>query len=199
MSGLQVTWFKQGRRALGAQPVLAVEDLVVHVGARRVLDGLNLEVFNGDHVRITGPNGCGKSTLLNAIVGVAPARVERGRIRLNDTDITNWPAHERARRGIAYMRQVDHVFPVLTVGENLLLALGKDGYERFEIAFPEWAADLARHKRAGQLSGGQKKKLAWGMTILTDAEVILADEPQAGVARHFVPPAEKAYILVTHQ
>jgi ABC-type branched-subunit amino acid transport system ATPase component len=199
MSGLEFTWLTQGRRIPGAQPVLSVENLTVRVGMRRVLDGIDLQVFEGDHVRITGPNGCGKSSLLNAIVGVAPARIEHGHIHFEGSDVTDRPAHERARRGIAYMRQVDNVFPALTVDENLVLALGRDGFDRFAEAFPEWATDLMRHKRAGQLSGGQKKKLAWAMTVLTNAPLILADEPQAGIEQRFAPPAGKTYILVTHQ
>lgn len=199
MNGLQLTWLKSGERGPDARPLLAINDLAVRVGVRRVLEGISLDVFPGDHLRITGPNGCGKSTLLNAIAGVAPARIEHGIVRFDDADITACHAYERARRGIAYMRQVDHVFPALGIRENLTMALGHGGYERFAGAFPDWAADLPADKRAGQLSGGQRKKLAWGMTVLRSALLILADEPDAGAAQRFCPPADKTYILVTHQ
>lgn len=199
MSGLQLTWVRRGERHPGCQPLLTVKDLVVRVGLRRVLNGIGLEVYPGDHLQITGPNGCGKSTLLNAVAGVEPARIERGCIRFDGEDMTKWPAYERARRGIIYMRQVDHVFPTLTVSENLTLALGRDGYERFREAFPEWIVDFPSHKQTGQLSGGQRKKLAWGMTVLGRAPLVLADEPEAGVAQRFDPPEAKTYIKVTHQ
>lgn len=199
MSNLQITWLKRGTQASDTQPILAVKALSVRVGVRRVLDSIDFQVYEGDYVRITGPNGCGKSTLLNAIAGITPARIESGHIRFRDTDITSWPVHERARQGIAYMRQVENVFSSLTIRENLMMALGQDGYERFTKSFPEWVPDFPQDKRAGQLSGGQRKKVAWAMTVLRDAPLILADEPEAGVAQRFVPPASKTYILVTHQ
>jgi len=198
MSGLQITWIRHGERGSDARPQLLIKDLVVRVGVMRILDGIDLEIFEGDHVCITGANGCGKSTLLNAIAGIAPARIENGQIRFKGTDITTWPAHERARLGIAYMRQVDNVFPALTIHENLTMALGQRGYERFVDLFPEWTADFPPDKRAGQLSGGQRKKVAWGMTVLRSAPLILADEPDAGVAQRFAPPETKTFILVTH-
>lgn len=199
MSGLQLAWIRRGERGPGIRPLLAVEDLTVRVGVRRVLDGIGLEVYPGDHLRITGPNGCGKSTLLNALAGVPPARIERGRIRFDGADITAWPAHERARRGIAYMRQVDHVFPALTVRENLTMALGRDGYERFAGTFPGWAADFPPHKRAGQLSGGQRKKLAWGMNTLRENHICLVDEPEAGVAGPLEFESSHTYLIVAHE
>lgn len=199
-SGLQLTWSKCGVRGSNARPLLSVTDLVVRVGVRRVLDGINLEVFPGDHVRITGPNGCGKSSLLNAVAGVAPAQIENGRIIFDGADITDWPAHERAGQGIAYMRQVDNVFPSLTVHENLTIALGTGGYDRFAKSFPDWARDFPADTRAGLLSGGQRKKLAWGMTALTGKKLFLADEPEAGVAeRLYVPNDITSYVVITHE
>lgn len=199
MNSLQLTWLRLSERSPDARPLLVIDDLAVRVGMRRVLDGVSLSVFPGDHLRITGPNGCGKSTLLNAIAGVAPARIERGSIRLDGTDIAAWPSHERARQGIAYMRQVDHVFFALSVNENLTMALGRSGYDRFAEHFPNWVADFPPNKRAGHLSGGQRKKLAWGMTVLKSAPLILADEPEAGVSQGLSPPVEKTYVVVTHQ
>jgi len=199
MNNLEITWVRRGERPANASPLLLVESLCVRVGVRRVLASVDLEVYESDHIRITGPNGCGKSTLLNAIAGIPPARIESGLIRFQEIDITSWSAHERAHQGIAYMRQVENIFPSLTIGENLIMALGRGGYEQFTQAFPEWATDFPPNKRAGQLSGGQRKKVAWGMTVLRNAPLILADEPEAGVAQHFEPPATRTYILVTHQ
>lgn len=162
-----------------AIPLLQIEHISVRVGQRLVLDDVSLEVFEGEHIRITGPNGAGKSTLLNAITGVLP--LAEGRILFKGEDISALPTHERAFRGVRYMRQRANVFPSLTVQENLRLAIGKDGFERFSERFPDWAEDISANKPAGMLSGGQKQKLAWGMTMLPEAELILADEPSAGM------------------
>lgn len=179
MGLLNFEWIGGRMRESGSTPLLQVEHVSVRVGQRLVLDDVSLEVFEGEQVRITGPNGAGKSTLLNAITGVLP--LNEGRIVFKGEDISKLPTHERTARGIRYMRQRDNVFPSLTVSENLQLAVGKDGYERFRERFPEWAKDIAANQPAGMLSGGQKQKLAWGMAVLSDGEIILADEPSAGV------------------
>jgi len=182
MSGLQFTWLKKGTRDKGAQPLLQVENLTVRVGIRQVLSNVSLEVYEGDHVRITGSNGCGKSTLLNAIAGVEPARVKHGVIKFDGREISMLPSHERSVLGIAYMRQSDNVFPGLSVADNLKLALEEDGPAKFQEAYPEWTEDLPLNKPTGQLSGGQKKKLAWAMTALrNNLRIALLDEPRAGV------------------
>lgn len=179
MGLLNFEWIGGQRRTPGATPLLAVEQISVRLGQRLVLDDVNLVVYEGEQVRITGPNGAGKSTLFNAITGVLP--LNEGRILFKGEDISKLLTHERAALGIRYMRQRDNVFPSLTVGENLQLAIGKDGYERFRERFPEWAKDIAVNQPAGMLSGGQKQKLAWGMVVLSVGEIILADEPSAGV------------------
>lgn len=189
MSLLNFEWLGDRKNGSGERPVLLVENVCVRVGQRLVLDDVTLEVFEAEQVRITGPNGAGKSTLFNAIAGVLP--LSNGRILFKGEDISQLPTHDRTARGIRYMRQRDHVFPSLTVSENLQLAVGKNGYERFTERFPEWAKDIGAHLRAGMLSGGQKQKLAWGMTVLSSGVIVLADEPSAGVtadARMFSQP-----------
>lgn len=182
MSELQFTWLKKGERTPDTNPLLKVSGLTVRVGMRRVLDDVDLEVYQGDHVRIIGPNGSGKSTLLNAIAGIEPARVVGGSITLKGQDITQLSPHTRTASGIAYMRQADNVFSGLTVAENLKLALGNKGPERFQKIYPEWAEEFTLNKQAGYLSGGQRKKLAFAMSVLrADAWVWLLDEPRAGV------------------
>lgn len=198
MSGLHFDWMRRGDP--DGPPLLHVEGLRVRVGVRRIIDQLDFVVHTGDHVRITGPNGCGKSTLLNAIAGIEPARIEEGRIVFLGEDVTYIPAHERAQMGISYMRQTDNVFVNLTVQENLEVALGVGGFRRYAEAFPEWAEDLSPEKRAGQLSGGEKKKLAWAMAVLARKKLFLADEPEAGVAHHFqVPDSIGSYVVITHE
>lgn len=197
MSDLNFDWKRRGDAK--AEPLLSVVDLVVRVGVRRVLDSVSFSIQPGDHVLVTGPNGSGKSTLLNAIAGVEPARIESGRISFSGEDITCMPSHERAMLGIGYMRQTDNVFAGLGVGENLELALGTGGYRLFADAFPDWTGTLPENKRAGQLSGGEKKKLAWAMCTLAKSRIVLADEPDAGVAQRFELPASVGtYMLIAH-
>ncbi len=175
---LHFTKLREGDRTA---PLLTIKNLSVRVGIRQVLKGMSLTICQGEHIRITGPNGSGKSTLLNAIAGVEPARIEEGTIEFDGSDIRSMPPHKRASLGIAYMRQTDNIFPSLSVGENLRLALGEYGPERFMKVFPECAKDLPLSKTAGLLSGGQKKKLAWGMTLLRqNARIALLDELKAG-------------------
>lgn len=198
MSDLQFTTLRQGERRNSAAPLLRVEHLTVKVGIRRVINDLNLDVFEGDTICISGPNGSGKSTLLNAIAGLDPARVEAGTISLGGEDMTSLPPHERARRGLAFMRQRDNVFIDLTVEENLRLAVGPEGPGRFHESYPAWAADLPGRKRAGLLSGGQKQRLAWAMATLRPSRLLLADEPEAGVSQGPALPETGTFVIVSH-
>ena len=181
MSGLHFEWLKKGR--LEKNPLLKIENLSVRVGIRNVIENMNLEINQGDHILITGPNGSGKSTLLNAIAGIEPAKVEKGSIELNGQNITHLSAHERTDFGISYMRQADNVFQNLTVAENLQLALGDDGPLRFKKFYSELVKSIPLHERAGQLSGGQKKILAIAMIMLRKgSSLILLDEANAGLS-----------------
>lgn len=200
MDNMKFNWLKRGERGPDVIPLLKIEKLAVKVGMRRVLDDLNLEVFEGDHVLITGPNGCGKSTLFNAILDIPPSKRIRGKIEFKGKDITSLPTHERANQGISYMCQTENIFPGLSVAGNLRLALGEDGLELFQREFPQWVEELTLEKRAGALSGGQKKKLAWGMTVLkTNIYMHLLDEPTAGVSLKFLMPERLTYLLITHE
>jgi ABC-type branched-subunit amino acid transport system ATPase component len=179
MGLLNFEWIGGQHRLAGTLPLLKVENLSVRLGQRLVLDNVSLDLYEDEQVRITGPNGAGKSTLLNAIMGVVPTTA--GRVVFKGEDLGTLATHERARLGIHYMRQRDNVFPSLTVLENLQLAVGKGGYEGFRERFPEWAKDITANQPAGMLSGGQKQKLAWAMVVLSVGEILLADEPSAGV------------------
>ncbi len=198
MGLLNFEWIGGRNPSPGSAPLLQVEQISVRVGQRLVLDNVSLEVFKGEQVRITGPNGAGKSTLFNAITGVLP--LNEGRILFKGQDISRLPTHERTAQGIRYMRQRDNVFPTLTVSENLQLAVGKEGYALFQEKFPEWAQDIAANQSAGMLSGGQKQKLAWAMAVLSVNEIILADEPSAGVTAdaNMMPQNLPTAIFIEH-
>ena len=198
MAELRVEKVRHGEPVQGEAAVLRLERLAVSVGIRRAIENLDLEVAAGDVVWVSGPNGCGKSTLLDAIAGLEPARVVGGVIRLGGEDVTGMPAHERARRGLAYLRQREHVFPDLTVDENLRLALGPDGGPRVRALGSHPAAALPGGKRAGLLSGGERQRLAWAMAVLRPSRLLLADEPEAGLSTALRLPEDRTVILVSH-
>ena len=98
------------------------------------------------------------------------------------------------------MRQSSNVFLSLAVAENLTLALGGDGYARFSKQFPQWAQDMPANKKAGLLSGGQKQKLAWAMTVLSQCELALMDEPIAGMydGKNLIEELNVTSIFIEH-
>lgn len=198
MSELIFTVLRQGQRDSGVSPRLRLNGLTIKVGIRRIIDRLDLDVFENDAILVSGPNGSGKSTLLNAIAGLEPARVEAGTISICGEDVTSLPPHERARRGLSYVRQRHNVFPELTVEENLRVALGSEGPESFQRQHPDWVEALPLTKRAGLLSGGQKQRLAWAMATLRASCLLLADEPEAGTSVDLTLPQKSAVLLVSH-
>jgi ABC-type branched-subunit amino acid transport system ATPase component len=198
MPELQITHLRRGVAPFTEPPVLVISGLGVKLGIRRVIEDLTLEVRSGDVVCIAGPNGSGKSTLLNAVAGIDPARVEAGSIRLAGEDITGMAPHERARRGLAYLRQRENVFADLSVNDNLRIALGQGGPARFRAAYPQWGESLPGDKRAGLLSGGQRQRLAWAMTSLRPRQLLLIDEAEAGMDETPDLPVGTTCVLVTH-
>jgi ABC-type branched-subunit amino acid transport system ATPase component len=139
----------------------------------------------GEVASIVGPNGSGKSTLLKAFVGVV--QISSGAVLLGDRDITGLAPEEVARAGVGYVPQVDDVFAPLTVKENLEMG----GYllpsrrvservERVLAVFPRLGQMLTR--RAGRLSGGERKMLAMGRVLMLEPAVFLLDEPTANLA-----------------
>jgi ABC-type branched-subunit amino acid transport system ATPase component len=144
-----------------------------------------VEVASGLVASIVGPNGSGKSTLLKALSGVL--RPSSGRVLISDRDITGLAPEEIARAGIGYVPQVDDVFAPLTVRENLemggyLLPSREIGarVERVLAVFPRLGGMLTR--RAGRLSGGERKMLAMGRVLMLEPAVFLLDEPTANLA-----------------
>jgi ABC-type branched-subunit amino acid transport system ATPase component len=199
MLELTFTLLRRGHSIAGTSPLLRLDGLTVKVGIRRIIEGLYLEVFENDAILVSGPNGSGKSTLLNAIAGLEPAYVEAGTISIAGEDLTSLPPHERANRGISYMRQRYNVFPELTVEENLRVSLGAEGPERFQRLHPNWSVAIPLTKRAGLLSGGQKQRLAWAMATLRPFRILLADEPEAGMSETPPLPTMGSFILVSHE
>jgi ABC-type branched-subunit amino acid transport system ATPase component len=166
-------------------PALAAEDIRAGYGAGDIIHGVSVRVAPGTVASVVGPNGSGKSTLLKSLCGVI--RPSAGRVRVGDRDITGLPPEEVARAGVGYVPQVDDVFAPLSVRENLEMG----GYllarrdvagrvERVTAVFPRLGTMLTR--RAGQLSGGERKMLAMGRVLMLEPAVFLLDEPTANLA-----------------
>ena len=174
------------------EPVHLLEATGVTAGYIRdvdILHDLHLYIDEGEVVSVVGPNGAGKSTLIKAIFGLV--RIREGSIRLRGEEISSLPPHRIARRGMSYVPQLDNIFPSLTVEENLDLAVvGADKGElrgrRAEVyeLFPPLVP--ARRRQAGLLSGGQRQMLAMARALMPRPQVLLLDEPSAGLAPEYV-------------
>ena len=162
-----------------------------------ILDECSLELRRGELIGIIGPNGAGKSTLLKALFGLLSVR--EGQVLYKGEDISDAPAHALVEKGIGYVPQRDNVFPSLTVQENLEMgvflrpAIFKDRLEFVTEIFPRLAERLSQ--RAGSLSGGERQMLAMGRALMMDPEVILLDEPSAGLS----PDLQDAVFLRTRE
>ena len=182
--------------------MIKVQNLHKHFGGFHAVDGATLEIQQGSITGLIGPNGAGKTTLFNVIAGVhAPTS---GKVILQDQDITGLPPHELFHRGVLRTFQIAHEFGSMTCRENLMMVpAGQSGetlwntwFGRKRIADEERAlrakadevlefltiSHLADHK-AGQVSGGQKKLLELGRTMMVDAKIVFLDEVGAGVNR----------------
>ena len=165
-------------------PVLSVEDLVSGYGDVQVLHGLSLYLGADEIVCIVGPNGAGKSTVLRAVFGLLEPW--SGRVRLHGTDITGRPPEAVVRAGVGYVPQTENVFGSLTVEENLRMGgVSRDGGVEATIASLYDRFPLLEGKRsasARELSGGQRQVLAFARALMTEPDVLLVDEPSAGLA-----------------
>nr|WP_255670636.1 ABC transporter ATP-binding protein [Cognatishimia sp. F0-27] len=173
-----------------------------HFGGFRAVDGASLEIETGSITGLVGPNGAGKTTLFNVIAGALPPT--SGRVFMDDEDITGLPPHALFHKGLLRTFQVAHEFASMTCRENLMMVPGGQSgeslwnawFHRARIAQEE-ASLLKRadevldfltishlkDERAGNLSGGQKKLLELGRTMMVDAKIVFLDEVGAGVNR----------------
>ncbi len=149
-----------------------------------ILHDVSIQVVRGTVTVIIGPNGAGKSTLVKAVAGLLP--VSSGTILQGVDDITNIRPDQMAAHGIAYVPQSDNIFRNLTIGQNLDLALRREKVDQVArraellMLFPVLADKLT--EKAGALSGGQRQFLAVAMALATRPQLILMDEPSAGLA-----------------
>lgn len=169
-----------------------IDELLIHVDNVTggyvpevdILKGCSLELAPGELVGIIGPNGAGKSTLIKALFGLVEIR--SGKVTYKGEDITHMEAHDLVGRGIGYVPQTENVFPSLTIHENLEMGTylhPKRFDEQFDVItemFPKLGE--RESQRAGSLSGGERQMLAMGRALMMDPEVILLDEPSAGLS-----------------
>lgn len=178
-------------------PLLDVSSIeVVYGGAILAVADVSLTIASGEIVALLGTNGAGKSTTLKAISGLVSAdraTVRKGHIHFNGTDILGLPANQLPARGIVHVLEGRHVFPHLTVEENLLSGAFPHKPGRKELwrqidEIYEWLPRLRdkRHTKAGVTSGGEQQMIAIGRGLLTQPKLMLLDEPSMGLAPRLV-------------
>jgi branched-chain amino acid transport system ATP-binding protein len=182
--------------------MISVVDLHMHFGGIRAVDGTSLEIEKGSITGLIGPNGAGKTTLFNVIAGAY--KPTSGKVYLDGEDVTGLPAHEMFAKGMLRTFQIAHEFSSLTVLENLMVVPADQPGEMLRYAWfrpglvRERERDVRERARevidfleishlenelAGNLSGGQKKLLELGRTMMVDAKIVFLDEVGAGVNR----------------
>jgi len=164
--------------------ILQVESINTYYGKSHILQDVSFEVAPGEVVAVLGRNGVGKTTTLRSVMGLSPPQA--GSIRFKGIEIRGKPAHFMARTGIAYMPDDLRIFPDLTCAENLEIVqrLSKrSGYwskKRVEELFP--VLGDRRNQMGINLSGGEKKMLSMGRTLMANPDMVLLDEPSEGLA-----------------
>jgi branched-chain amino acid transport system ATP-binding protein len=168
----------------GASKILEIEDLHAYYGRSHIIQGLSMEVNRLEAVSILGRNGVGKTTTLRSIMGLTPPR--KGKIRIDGEDTTRWPTHKIVRKGIGYVPAERHIFPGVSVEENLSLAekpsADKEAWD-MEKVYTHFPVLRARKRQDGStLSGGEQQMLAIGRALMGNPVIMLLDEPSQGLA-----------------
>lgn len=162
-------------------PVLVAEDLHTFYGKSHILHGVGLEVHEGEIVTLLGRNGAGKTTTLRSLVGLTPPR--DGVVQLFGHTTTAWPPYRIAALGVGYVPEGRHIFPNLTVEENLKVPLERPGpwtIARIHALFPRLAE--RRTNKGRQLSGGEQEMLAIARALILNPKLLILDEPSQGLA-----------------
>ena len=172
--------------------MLEVKDLYVSYGKSEALHGISFEAHKNETVAIMGRNGMGKTTLFKSLMGVLPTKA--GEINVAGSSVEKDESYRRVAKGIAYVPQGRMIFPTLTVEENIQTGLEnskskkipEDIYALFPVLF-----DM-KHRKGGNLSGGQQQQLAIARALVTDPKVLLLDEPTEGIQPSIIKDIAKA-------
>ena len=166
--------------------LLKVDDIHTYYGRSYVLQGASLEVKEREIVALLGRNGAGKTTTLKTIMGLVKPR--SGAIFFRDAEITKLPAYKVSRKGIGYVPQGRHLFPKMTVLENLKTGMkNQSDLQELENVFSLFPVLRERlHQLAGTLSGGEQQALAISRALIKRPEILLLDEPTTGLMPIFV-------------
>lgn len=161
--------------------MLEVSDLHVSYGQSEVIHGISFEAKKNETLAIMGRNGMGKTTLFKSLIGILEAG--KGSIKVGDKDVTSNESYQRVESGIAYVPQGRMIFPMLTVQENIETGMGVSGLKTVPddiyALFP--VLQEMRHRKGGNLSGGQQQQLAIARALVTNPKVLLLDEPTEGI------------------
>jgi len=160
--------------------LLEARELHTYYGASHVLHGVSFSVAEGEMVALMGRNGMGKTTTIRSVLGLTLPRA--GSVLVRGTDVTHWPAHRRAREGLALVPEGRGIFPTLTVQENLVVAArpGPWTLDRVLSLFPRVRERL--HHLGTQLSGGEQQMLSIARALMTNPSLIILDGATEGLA-----------------
>ena len=172
--------------------MLEVKDLFVAYGQSEALHGISFEGKKNETIAIMGRNGMGKTTLFKSLMGVLPTK--SGEISVAGSSVTKDESYLRVKKGIAYVPQGRMIFPTLTVEENIQTGLENaknkripdEIYSLFPVLF-----DM-KHRKGGNLSGGQQQQLAIARALVTNPKVLLLDEPTEGIQPSIIKEIAKA-------
>ena len=172
--------------------MLQVKDLHVAYGQSEALHGISFEGNKNETIAIMGRNGMGKTTLFKSLMGVLPTK--SGEITVAGNNVTKDESFQRVKKGIAYVPQGRMIFPTLTVEENIQTGLENARHKRipdeiyslFPVLFE------MKHRKGGNLSGGQQQQLAIARALVTNPKVLLLDEPTEGIQPSIIKDIAKA-------
>jgi len=164
---------------------LYLKDLEKTYSNRRVVNSVSLSVTSGEVVGLLGPNGAGKTTTFYMTIGLV--KPDKGKVLLEDEDITYLPMYQRARKGVGYLPQETSIFRKLTVKQNLMAILeilpidSAERGRRAEMLLEELGIKHLQNQKANVLSGGEKRRLEISRALATNPSFMLLDEPFAGI------------------